>query len=64
MPIDRKRKQQWLSQNYKPVPTQKPVSKSLLCLWWNMKAVVHDEQLENERTFFCQRLDRVNETLR
>ena len=67
---NRKQKIQCLSRNERPVPISKPdlhPQKSLVCVWWNMKGIIHYGVLEHGRTTnaddCCQQLEGVNEQL-
>jgi len=66
-----KRHHQWLSPGEKAVQT--PTAglhpmKTLLCVWWDIKGVIHFEMLGMNETItaalYCQQLDRLMEALR
>jgi histone-lysine N-methyltransferase SETMAR len=68
--VNIKRKKQWLSRGQKPVPTAKPdlhPQKIMLCIWWDMRGVIHFELLNSNQTItselYCQQLDRLNQSL-
>jgi histone-lysine N-methyltransferase SETMAR len=51
--VNKERKRQWLSSGQRPVPTAKPglhPKKVMLCVWWDIKGVVHYEVLEPNKT--------------
>lgn len=65
----RKRKQ-WLNRGQTPLPTPKDgihPKKIMLCIWWDMRGVVHWEFLDSNLTItadiYCQQLDRLHQEL-
>jgi len=64
-------KKQWLSKNEVPVTTPKPgldLHKLLLCVWWNIRGIVHYELLKPGNTIiaavYCKHLERMNRKLK
>ncbi|XP_054156275.1 histone-lysine N-methyltransferase SETMAR-like [Oppia nitens] len=64
------RKGQWLSKGEKTVPTPRAdlhQKKVMLCVWWNIKGIVHWELLNVGQTvnsdLYCQQLERVKSSL-
>ena len=65
------RKRQWLSQNQTPIPSAKPgmtLRKLLLCIWWDVRGIIHYELLKPGETItaemYCQQLERLNQKLK
>ncbi|GFX57967.1 histone-lysine N-methyltransferase SETMAR [Trichonephila clavipes] len=65
-----KRKTQWLSPNEPSRRTSKPglhPKKTLLCVWWSIREIVHFEVLKPGETvnadLYCEQLDRLNQSL-
>jgi histone-lysine N-methyltransferase SETMAR len=68
--VNKERKRQWLSPGQRPVLTAKPglhPKKVMLCVWWDIKGVVHYEVLEPNQTItaelYCEQLDCLNQVL-
>lgn len=66
-----RRKKQWLSKKEVPVPTPKPgltLRKVLLCVWWDIRGIIHYELLKPGNTVtaavYCEQLERMNEKLK
>ena len=69
--VNHTRRRQWLSVGQTDVATPKPdlhPQKVMLCVWWEMKGIVHWEILPNGCTItadlYCQQLNRVAEKLK
>ena len=68
---NRTRKRQWLSTNEDPKPTPKPdihSKKTLLCVWWSSRGLVHFEVLKSRQTvnseLYSSQLHRVDQAIR
>jgi len=69
--VNVKRRKQWLSRGQTPLPTAKlglHPKKIMLCIWWDVRGVVHWELLDPNQTVtaevYCTQLDRLNENLK
>lgn len=68
---NRKRKRQWVLPGCRPQPEPKPdlhPMKIMVCVWWDMKGIVHWELLPRGTTidadYYCEQLERVQDALR
>ncbi len=68
--VNVKRGGQWLSSGQTPIPTAKSglhPQKIMLCIWWDVRGVVHWELLDPNQTItaevYCSQLDRLCEKL-
>jgi [histone H3]-lysine36 N-dimethyltransferase SETMAR len=68
--VNVKKRKQWLSSGQRPVPMPKPglhPQKIMLCIWWDMRGVVHWELLDPNLTItadvYCQQLVRLSQAL-
>ena len=65
-----KNKRQWLDPGQTPIPTPKNkthAKKILLCVWWDIKGIIHFELLEENQTInsglYIEQLTRLEEAL-
>ena len=65
-----KRRKQWLDKDQVPKPTAKAglhPKKIVLCVWWNVRGIIHFELLQENQTitgdFYAQQLERVYQAL-